>query len=420
MSVAEGMEKNIGNGLTLHERRTNGQAIARRICAWGLVLIEFIYLPLIPLPIQDTIVVQAANIKQASLKSTFRDVGCLEMFTLWLVLSTSSSLYAKPAVPTTAALLHNDNGIPELSARIKVQFRISTMDHYYIYVHDSTTYTAAPSQQRNSCYEITLRSNLPTRHCCPHQYNRTTAGCSVERIQLTIRARRVGGLLTFRRNSYFSVSYFSSIFQRLSVTASEANNVYRVPYQLLRLPLHKSPTSNFLITNRPHIHTASVTVLNLIETDRLVDKLLRLRLQQSPNIRDRSPAGDRGLFRTQTAIMLIPFTKTCGRPGAQWPFLVGGVQTVPKCIVPVEPVARTCNRDQILRHTAYSSVFIQVNSDSAAKTGLKILEVIRCSVKTENLNIMEHQKTYAEEKPYLCDVCDKSFARNDSLKLHRR
>lgn len=39
---------------------------------------------------------------------------------------------------------------------------------------------------------------------------------------------RVGGLLTFRRNSYFSVSYFSSISQRLSVTASGANNIYRV------------------------------------------------------------------------------------------------------------------------------------------------------------------------------------------------
>ncbi|KAE9535290.1 hypothetical protein AGLY_008023 [Aphis glycines] len=34
---------------------------------------------------KNTIVVQAANIKQASLKSTFRDAGCLEMFTLWLV-----------------------------------------------------------------------------------------------------------------------------------------------------------------------------------------------------------------------------------------------------------------------------------------------------------------------------------------------
>lgn len=44
-----------------------------------------IFLLDVKLCLLDTIVVQAANIKQASLKSTFRDAGCLEMFTLWLV-----------------------------------------------------------------------------------------------------------------------------------------------------------------------------------------------------------------------------------------------------------------------------------------------------------------------------------------------
>jgi len=81
---------------------------------------------------------------------------------------------------------------------------------------------------------------------------------------------RVGGLLTFRRNSYFSVSYFSSIFQRLSVTASGANNIYRV-FTSASVP---GPSSSSI---RP-----SPTAANINRLDSLINAVIFVWLIKSP------------------------------------------------------------------------------------------------------------------------------------------